>query len=290
MRLPLSSEQAGLFQHFDRRIRSAARDVSVPAFMRSPGMRQTRSSKSTSSQVAPRTSPERVAETITNLSANFCRQRRRGTLSMVFNAAGTSRYGKARRCLLTAGMFGRAPSIISPATFDSIRPFAWHHRNVALDASAYTPGRFRFGGPDRRQYCQHVLAANAVYGLSGQPRERVALKLLHPVRSHLGVAPARPEVLHRSARPLREKSASTRAASPCASRPADRRLRVPACGSRRRLRARLGQTDKRVTAQADVVTLAADSQSLDPLFAARRVRHSGRGYCHRRIVRVPSKS
>ena len=90
----------------------------VPAFGRSPGMRHSRASVSISLHRAPRASLDRAAARIRN---------RRQSLaalvafdpSTVSSAAVTSWYGSARKCALTAGMAGSAPSIPPPATFCS---------------------------------------------------------------------------------------------------------------------------------------------------------------------------
>ena len=86
-------------------------------------------SRSISSQVAPLASPERAAVKTRNLRQSF-EASDVWDASTVLSAEPTSWYGSARRCALTLGIDGKAPSMASPAGLLSTSSFAMAHLNI----------------------------------------------------------------------------------------------------------------------------------------------------------------
>ena len=103
---------------------------SMPAFILDSGLRHSRASGSISSQVARRASPDRQAASTTNRRDALADTDGRETW-MMSSAVPASWYGSARKCALTAGSDGRAPSMASPARLCSTWPCACAQASVA---------------------------------------------------------------------------------------------------------------------------------------------------------------
>ena len=126
-------------------------------------------------------------------------------VSIALNAAGASEYGNARRCSLTFGMAGNAPSIASPATLRSTNPCA--SQNLKTDRIRPRTRRAVSGlvVQDRFQDVQNVLLGYLIDGEIGQYRERVLLDYLHPGPGMLFVFPMTARTICVSFRSLTRK-------------------------------------------------------------------------------------
>ena len=157
-------------------------------------MRHSFVSKSISDQVAPRASPLRVAVNTTNRKHSFA-ARDAPEASTVSSAAGNFLVRQGPKVFFTAGMAGRAPSIISPATLCSMKPYAWHQDNTARIRLRCFASYFRFCCPYRDQYAQHVFPPYLIDSQFTDNRQDMFFHALFPVLGCFLTAPTRPVCL-----------------------------------------------------------------------------------------------